>query len=114
MKHQNGLSLYSMLFFCIIVILIMTYGKGIAAIQYNKYKVGQIMSAVLKNNTDNRDLTLRKMFDDRVQFEKVSYANSSLLRINKDSGIELSIQYQHCEDIFSSWYVCNDVSISKK
>lgn len=114
MHNQRGMSLLPIVFLGIAVVLVLVYGRAFFTIPYTGYKVGSIMSGLIREG-NTKDYEIKKIFDERVQFERMLDVVSSknLTVIEGDTGLKLKAEYEHCAALWTNWTVCAQMTVEK-
>lgn len=114
MHNQRGMSLLSLIFMGIFVMLVLIYGRAFFTIPYTGYKVGSIMSSLIREG-NNKDYEIKKIFDERVQFERMLdiVSSKNLTVSNGDSGVKLTAEYEHCAELWTNWTVCAQMTVTR-
>lgn len=114
MHNQRGFSLLSLVFIGVAVVLALVYGQTFFTIPYTGYKVGSIMSNLIREG-NTKDYEIKKIFDERVQFERISEIVSSkdLTVVNGDTGVKMTAEYEHCGELWKNWTVCAQMTITR-
>lgn len=115
LHHQQGLSLLSIVFVGVILILGLAYARGFVQIPYTQYKVGTIVTGILKEGT-TKPSDIKSLFNSRVMFEGISgIVNADNLTIDTtEREIQVKVDYEHCEPLWKHWTVCSEIIIEKK
>lgn len=114
MHNQRGFSLLSIVFFGIFVVLLLVYGSAFFNIPYTGYKVKNILTTAIRDG-NAKESEINKIFDERIQFEKLSNIVSSknLTVTNGPSGVNVTAEYEHCSELWTNWTVCARMSITR-
>lgn len=114
MHNQRGFSLLSIVFVGIFVVLVLVYGRSFFNIPYTGYKVKNILSTAIRDG-NAKESEIKKIFDERVQFEKLSDVVSSknLTVTSGPSGVNVTAEYEHCSELWKNWTVCARMSIAR-
>lgn len=113
--HQRGFSLSSIIAVGVIVVLALAYARGFIQIPYTKYKVNTIVASILKEGT-TKPSDIKSLFNSRVMFEGISgVVNADNLTIEStERNVQIKVDYEHCEPLWTHWTVCAEVLIEKQ
>ena len=111
-QRQRGFSLLSIVFVGIAIVLALVYGRAFVTIPSTSYKVGSIMSGLIREG-NNRDYEIKKIFDERIQFERIiNIVSSKNLTVEQgDAGVKLTAEYEHCAELWTNWTVCAQMKV---
>lgn len=114
MHNQRGLSLLSLVFFGMFTVMVLVYGRAFFVIPYTGYKVGSILSSLVREG-NTKEYELKKVFDERVLFEKMSDVVSSknLSFSSGDSGTKITAEYEHCAELWKNWTICAQMTVTR-
>lgn len=114
MHNQRGFSLFSIVFLVMFVILALAYGRSFFDIPYTGYKVGSILASSIRDG-NTKESEIKKVFDERVQFEKISdiVSSKNLTVTSGPSGVNATAEYEHCSELWKNWTVCARMSIAR-
>lgn len=114
MHNQRGMSLLSVVFFGIVIVLLLVYGRAFFVIPYTSYKVGNILSGLIRDG-NTKDYEIKKIFDERVQFERIGdiVSSQNLTTSQGESGLKMTAEYEHCASLWTNWNVCAQVTVKR-
>ena len=114
MKHQRGFSLLSLVFTGFFVVLVLVYGKAFVVIPYTHYKVGSIMTSLIREG-GMKEYELKKVFDERVQFERIAdiITSKNLTITSGNSGVQIVAEYEHCAILWTNWNICAQMTAKR-
>ena len=114
MHNQRGMSLLSLVFLGIVVVLLLIYARAFFVIPYTGYKVGSIMSGLIRDG-NTKDYEIKKVFDERIGFEKISnIVSSQNLTVSQgESRLQMTAEYEHCAELWTNWTVCAQMTVKR-
>lgn len=114
MHQQRGLSLLSTVILGLLLVMGLVYLKAFVVIPYTAYKVGIIADSLSKETRVNVT-ELKKLFDQRLQFENLQgiLTSDDMSVVQTSSGASIRVEYEHCEILWRDWTICSEQDIKR-